>query len=157
VDLGVTFNADEEPMTFEDRIYRLAPYVLSLVRIVLGLLFIEHGMSKLFGFPPGSVREMFTLSWYSAVIEFGAGALLTLGLATRAAAFLASGEMAFAYFISHAPKGFFPMLNGGDAAILYCFIFFYLVFAGGGPLSLDAALKNRRVSEGSLLARARRA
>lgn len=144
-------------MTLEDRMYRLARYVLSLVRIVLGLLFIEHGMSKLFGFPPGTVREMFTLSWYSAVIEFGAGALLVLGLATRAAAFVASGEMAVAYFLSHAPKGFFPMLNGGDAAILYCFIFFYFVFAGGGPLSLDAALKNRRVSEGSLPAGARRA
>ena len=127
-------------MTLDDRITRLTPHVLSIVRIVVGLLFLEHGLSKLFGFPNGTVREMFTLSWYSGVIEFGTGALLTLGLATRAAAFLASGEMAFAYFLSHAPKAFFPLINGGDAAILYCFIFFYFVFAGAGPWSLDALL-----------------
>ena len=94
-------------MTLDDRITRLTPHVLSIVRIVVGLLFLEHGLSKLFGFPNGTVREMFTLSWYSGVIEFSAGALLTLGLATRAAAFLASGEMAFAYFLGHAPKAFF--------------------------------------------------
>jgi putative oxidoreductase len=139
-------------MTLEDRLYRLAPYVLSLVRIIVGLLFLEHGMSKLIGFPLGGpTRELFTLGWYSGSIELVAGALLTLGLATRLAAFVASGEMAFAYFISHAPRGFFPMLNGGDAAILYCFIFFYLVFAGGGPLALDA-LKSRCLGEGNLAA-----
>ena len=124
-------------MTLDDRITRLTPHVLSIVRIVVGLLFLEHGLSKLFGFPNGTVREMFTLSWYSGVIEFSTGTLLTLGLATRAAAFLASGEMAFAYFLGHAPKAFFPLINGGDAAILYCFIFLYFGFAGGGPWSLD--------------------
>ncbi len=136
-------------MTLDDRVTRLAPHVLSIARIMVGLLFLEHGLSKLFGFPTGTVREMFTLSWYSGVIEFSTGTLLTLGLATRAAAFLASGEMAFAYFLSHAPKSFFPLINGGDAAILYCFIFFYFVFAGGGPWSLDAYLKGRRLSESS--------
>ena len=144
-------------MTFDERIYRLAPHVLSIVRIMLGLLFLEHGLSKLFGFPTGTVREVFTLSWYSGVIEFGAGALLTLGLATRAAAFIASGEMAFAYFLGHAPKSFFPIVNGGDAAILYCFIFFYFVFAGGGPWGLDAVLKGRRPSERGLPVGTRRA
>jgi putative oxidoreductase len=138
-------------MTLEDRLYRLAPYVLSLVRIVAGLLFLEHGTSKLVAFPEsGPTRELFTLAWYSGAIELITGGLLALGLATRLAAFVASGEMAFAYFLAHAPRGFFPVLNGGDAAILYCFIFFYFVFAGGGPASLDALAANRRPRRGSL-------
>lgn len=136
-------------MTLDERVIRLAPHMLSIMRIMVGLLFLEHGLSKLFGFPAGTVRELFTLSWTSGAIEFATGALLTLGLATRAAAFLASGEMAFAYFLGHAPKAFFPMVNGGDAAILYCFIFLYLAFAGGGPWSLDAYVKGRRMPEGS--------
>jgi len=136
-------------MNFDDRIKRYTPYVLSIVRIVAALLFLEHGLAKLVGFPPnGAIRALFTLSWFSGAIELAAGALLTLGLATRTVAFIASGEMAFAYFLSHAPHGFFPLLNGGDAAILYCFIFFYLAFAGGGPWSLDAYLKARRPREG---------
>lgn len=145
-------------MSFDDRITRYAPHVLSIMRIVVGLLFLEHGLSKLFGFPTGTVRELFTLSWYSGVIEFGTGALLTLGLATRAAAFIASGEMAFAYFLGHAPNSFFPIINRGDAAILYCFIFFYLAFAGGGPWSLDAVLCAPRLGgEDKLPASTRRA
>jgi len=145
-------------MTMQERLLRVAPYVLSLVRIMVALLFLEHGLSKLLGFPAnGPTRELFTLGWYSGTIELVTGGLLTIGLATRAAAFIASGEMAFAYFLSHAPKGFFPMLNGGDAAILYCFIFFYFVFAGGGPLSLDGALTRRGAGEGGLSAGARRA
>ena len=143
----------------DDRVTRLAPHVLSIVRIMVGLLFLEHGLSKLFGFPTGTVREMFTLSWTSGGIEFATGALLTFGLATRAAAFIASGEMAFAYFLGHAPKAFFPIVNGGEGAILYCFIFLYLAFAGGGPWSLDATLKGRRLPEsrGRLQAGTRRA
>lgn len=146
-------------MTLDDRVTRLTPHVRSVVRITVGLLFLEHGLSKLFGFPAGTVRELFTLSWYSGAIEFATGALLTLGLATRAAAFIASGEMAFAYFLGHAPKAFFPLINGGEGAILYCFIFLYLAFAGGGPWSLDATLKGRRLPEsgGRLPARTRRA
>lgn len=144
-------------MTLDERVTRLTPAVLSIVRIMVGLLFLEHGLSKLFGFPTGAVREMFTLSWYSGAIEFATGALLTLGLATRAAAFLASGEMAFAYFIGHAPASFFPIVNRGEAAILYCFIFLYLAFAGGGPWSLDAYLQGRRPSEGRLPAGTSRA
>ncbi len=90
------------------------------------------------------LRSLFSLYWFAGAIEFAGGALLLLGLATRAAAFVMSGEMAFAYFISHAPHSFFPILNRGDSAILYCFVFLYFVFAGGGPLSLDAWLSRRR-------------
>jgi putative oxidoreductase len=131
-------------MTLEDRATRLAPFVLSIVRIVVALLFFEHGTSKMFGFPSPNMPELFTLSWFSGAIEFVTGGLLAVGLASRSMAFIASGEMAIAYFLSHAPQSFFPQLNRGDAAILYCFIFFYFVFAGAGPWSLDAWLKARR-------------
>jgi putative oxidoreductase len=131
-------------MTLEDRLHQLSPSVLSIVRIVVALLFFEHGLSKMFGFPSPNMPDLFTLGWFSGALEFVTGALLAVGLATRAMAFIASGEMAFAYFLSHAPRGFFPQLNGGDAAILYCFIFFYFVFAGGGPWGLDAWLNTRR-------------
>jgi putative oxidoreductase len=118
---------------------RLAPYILSALRIVAALLFLEHGMSRLFGFPsPLPTPHLFTLYWFAGAIEFGGSLLVLLGLLTRPVAFIMSGEMAFAYFLSHAPHGFFPILNRGDGAILFCFVFFYLVFAGPGPLSLDA-------------------
>jgi len=134
-------------MTLEDRATRLAPYVLSIVRIMVALLFFEHETSKMFGFPSPRMPDLFTLSWFSGALEFVGGALLAAGLFTRTAAFIVSGEMAFAYFLSHAPRGFFPQLNGGDAAILYCFIFFYFIFAGAGPWSLDAVLKARQPRE----------
>ena len=119
----------------------LAPIVLSILRIVAALLFFEHGLSRLFGFPsPLPTPALFSMYWFAGAIEFSAGALMLLGLYTRAAAFIASGEMAFAYFLSHAPHSFFPILNRGDAAILYCFVFFYIAFAGPGPWSLDAVL-----------------
>jgi putative oxidoreductase len=111
--------------------------MLSVLRIMAGLLFLEHGMSKLLGFPPGPSPSMFALSWFAGVIELVGGALVTVGLFTRVAAFIMSGEMAIGYFYAHAPKTFFPMLNGGDAAILYCFLFLYLAVAGGGAWSLD--------------------
>ena len=119
---------------------RWAPHVLSLLRIVAALLFLEHGSQKLLGFPPGGhAGAVFgTMPWWAGAIELVAGALLALGLFTRPAAFIASGEMAAAYWIGHAGQGVFPANNGGDAAILFCFVFLYLVFAGPGPWSLDA-------------------
>jgi putative oxidoreductase len=85
--------------------------------------------------------------WFAGAIELVGSILLALGLLTRCAAFVMSGEMAFAYFISHAPNSFFPILNRGDASILYCFIFLYIAFAGGGPWSLDAWLRGRRAAQ----------
>ncbi len=131
-------------MTLEDRFDRYSPYVLSLVRIVVALLFFEHGLAKLTGFPSPRMPDPLTLSWFAGLLEFVGGALLAAGLFTRTTAFILSGEMAFAYFISHAPRDFFPLLNGGDAAILYCFIFFYIAFAGGGAVGVDNWLKARR-------------
>lgn len=118
-----------------------APRMLSVLRIMVGLLFMEHGLGKLFGFPAWPTAHggpaLFTLLWFAGVIEAGGGLLLALGLFTRPAAFLMSGEMAMGYFMSHFPRGFFPLLNGGDAAVLYCFVFLYLFVAGGGAWSLD--------------------
>jgi putative oxidoreductase len=134
-------------LNFESTALRLAPYVLSILRIVSALLFFEHGTSRLFGFPsPLPTPPLFTMYWFAGALEFASGILLVLGLFTRAAAFIASGEMAFAYFISHAPHSIFPILNRGDAAILYCFVFFYLVFAGAGPLSFDMLRRRRHAT-----------
>lgn len=117
-----------------------SPRLLSILRIVAGLLFVEHGLSKYFGFPapfPVPVHIMGLLG-LAGLIEIVCGALVAIGLFTRAAAFIASGEMACAYFMSHFPKSFFPLVNGGDAAVLYCFIFLFLALEGGGAWSLDA-------------------
>src|ERR687891_682421 len=116
-----------------------APRVLSILRIVAALIFMEHGTWKLLGFPPaeGPQPELLSLSGVAGVLELFGGALLVLGLFTRPVAFVLSGEMAFAYWIAHAPRSFFPLLNDGDAAILYCFVFLYLAAAGGGVWSLD--------------------
>jgi putative oxidoreductase len=131
----------------------LAPYALALLRIVAGALFLEHGLIKLIGFPPGlppgqipfDAVMNFTLPgaqlWIAAVIEVITGGLLILGLFSRFAAFIAAGEMAVAYWQFHAPGGIFPAGNGGEAAILFCFIFFYIFFAGPGALSVDPTPK----------------
>jgi putative oxidoreductase len=122
-----------------------ASYVLSILRIVAALLFVEHGTSRLFGWPsPLPTPAFFTLYWFAGAIELVGGALLILGLFSRTAALIMSGEMAFAYFLSHAPHGFFPILNRGDGSILYCFVFFYIAFAGPGPWSLDALMGRKR-------------
>lgn len=117
-----------------------APRMLSVLRIVSALIFMAHGTQKLLGFPPsdGPGPALTSLSGIAGVFELFGGALLVIGLFTRPVAFVLSGVMAFAYFIAHAPQSFFPVLNGGDAAILYCFVFLYFVFAGGGPWSVDA-------------------
>lgn len=106
-----------------------------------GLLFLEHGTSKLLGFPHEPKLDglqLFSLMGLAGVLELVGGLLIVVGLFTRPVAFVLSGMMAAAYFMSHGSKGFFPALNGGDAAILFCFIFLYLVAAGAGPYSLDA-------------------
>jgi putative oxidoreductase len=121
---------------------RWQPQLHALLRIVVGLLFLEHGTAKLFHFPiawPGVPDPLPTLLVVAAVIELVAGALVTIGLFTRLAAFIASGEMAVAYFMGHFPRGFWPAQNMGEAAILYCFIFLYLAAAGAGAWSVDGA------------------
>jgi putative oxidoreductase len=120
------------------------PCVLSLLRIMTGLLFLQYGMAKLLKFPSVPLFEdvtLFSLIGLAGTIELVGGALVILGLFTRPVAFILAGEMAFAYFLGHAPRGFLPILNGGNLAILFCFVFFYLSFAGGGPWSLDALRK----------------
>lgn len=126
-------------------ISRLTPYALAALRIIAGLLFFEHGLSKLFGVPPGPVPmpEIYTIVWWAGALELVLGALVTLGLATRPAAFLASGQMAVAYWMFHAPHGFYPLANRGELAILYCFIFLFLAFAGGGKLSAGALIQRQ--------------
>lgn len=116
-----------------------APRMLSVLRIMAALIFFAHGTDKILGFPDtGGTPGAFSLPWIAGLIELFGGALLIVGLFTRPVAFLTSGMAAAAYFIGHAPESFFPVINRGDAAILYCFVFLYLVFAGPGPWSLDA-------------------
>jgi putative oxidoreductase len=118
------------------------PQALSLLRIVTGLLIIQHGMGKIIGFPVVAMYanvQPFSLIGGAGFIELIGGALLILGLWTRPVAFILAGEMAFAYFIGHFPKGFHPLINGGTLAILYCFTCLYLSTAGAGPWSVDAA------------------
>ena len=118
---------------------RWAPQMLSVLRIMAALLFLAHGTQKLLGFPATEqMPAAFTFLWFAGVLEVVGGVLLALGLFTRPTAFVMSGMMAVAYFIAHAPQTFFPANNGGDAAILFCFVFLYLFFAGPGPISLDA-------------------
>jgi putative oxidoreductase len=118
------------------------PYILSVLRIVVALLFIEHGLQKYFGFPSAG-PPMTTLLYVQGVIEIVGGILLLISAYTRVVAFILAGDMAVAYFMAHFPRSFFPAVNGGDAAVLYCFAFFYIFFAGGGPWSLDRTALNQ--------------
>jgi putative oxidoreductase len=122
----------------ETRLNPHAPTVLSLFRIFFGLLFLCHGTSLLFGRPADTVAATGSLVWLSGLIELITGILITLGLFTRPAAFIASGEMAVAYFTQHLPHGFWPISNGGELAVMYCWAFFLLVFTGPGAYALDA-------------------
>jgi putative oxidoreductase len=129
---------------------RFSPQLLSILRIVSALIFMEHGTAKLLQFPPTEMfaapPEIMTMGWISGVLELVGGALLALGLFTRPVAFILSGEMAFAYFIGHAPQSFYPIQNQGDAAILYCFVFLYIAAAGGGAWALDNLVFKRKAA-----------
>lgn len=117
-----------------------SPRLLSILWIVTALLFMEHGGQKLFGFPPsqqGGTVPLLSLFGVAGVLELFGGLLILLGLFTRPVAFILAGEMAVAYFMAHAPQGFWPVLNRGELAVLYCFVFLYLAVAGGGLWSVD--------------------
>ena len=121
-----------------------SPYALSLLRIVVALLFLQHGLSKAFGFPSPAPASLSGLILVAALLETLGPLALIAGLQTRVVALLLSGEMAVAYFMAHAPKSFFPLLNGGESAVLFCFVFLFFVFAGGGAWSVDRVLFRQR-------------
>lgn len=133
-------------MAMNDVCASWAPRLLSVLRIMAGLLFLQHGTAKFLGIP--SIQQManlpaFSPSWNAGVIELIGGALLVIGLFTRPAAFVCSGLMAAAYFYAHVPRGFYPIINAGELAALYCFVFLYIAAAGAGPWSLDAIWKRK--------------
>jgi putative oxidoreductase len=127
----------------------LPAITLAALRVISALVLFEHATRRVFGFPADAGRpwngapDIFTRPWFASVLEFVGGTLIVLGLFTRPVAFVLSGLMAFAYFLVHAPRSFFPIVNGGEPAVLLCFVFLYLSAAGGGPLSLDAILRRR--------------
>jgi putative oxidoreductase len=128
------------------RLSPFAPGALSVFRVIVGLLFLCHATQKLFGWPTGPQVPAGTWPFfYAGIIELVVGILITAGLFTRIAAFVASGEMAFAYFTQHLPDGFWPIANKGELAVLYCFSFLLLVFVGGGAFAVDAARSGGRV------------
>lgn len=117
--------------------------VLSLLRIVSSLTFLLHGTQKLLGFPSGKAVQLASLMGAAGALELLGGALLCLGLFTRPVAFILSGQMAVAYFYAHAPRGFWPIANGGELAVVYCFLFFYIFAAGGGTVSFDRIARRK--------------
>ena len=124
------------------------PRLLGVLRVVTALLFMQHGLQKWFGYPPSarsSPIELLSLPGIAGLLELGGGFLLLLGLFSRPVAFVLSGLMAFAYFIAQAPQGFWPIVNRGELAALYCFVFLFLASAGGGQWSLDAWLRRRHL------------
>jgi len=128
-------------MKLQNAVALSQPWLLSLLRIMTALLLLQHGTAKLFGFPNVAMFDglkLFSLVGTAGILEFFGGLLLLVGFLTRGVAFILSGEMAFAYFLAHAHKSFFPILNGGELAVLYCFVLLYLAAAGGGALSLDS-------------------
>ncbi len=123
---------------------RWAPQLLSVMRIIVAFTFTAHGAQKLFSFPVASQMgqpPVGSFIWFGGLIEFVGGLLVLIGLFTRPAAFILSGTMAVAYWMVHGTQGFWPIANGGELAVVYCFVFLYLAAAGGGPWSVDAATK----------------
>jgi putative oxidoreductase len=141
-----SFHPDKDlSMSLKDVCTTWSPRLLSLLRVMSGLLFMQHGTAKLLGIPQLEMfakLQPFSLSWIAGVLELVGGALLVIGLFTRPVAFVLSGLMAFAYFIAHAPRAFYPIVNAGELAALYCFVFLYLAAAGGGSWSVDAMRKS---------------
>jgi len=136
----------EIPSVLVEKLSSFRSSALGLLRIVSALIFFAHGTQKILGFPASDKSpEMFSLSWTAGMLELVGGFLLIIGLFSRPVAFVLSGLMAFAYWMAHAPRSIYPILNGGDAAILYCFIFLYIVFAGPGRWSIDAMTGRERV------------
>lgn len=126
-------------------IHALHPHLLSLLRIVASLVLFSYGTQKVLHFPAAeNVPAVGSLSWIAGLLELTLGFLVLIGFQTRIASFILSGLMAFAYFLAHAPKSFYPAQNGGVSAILFCFIFLFLASAGGGPLSVDALTKRKQ-------------
>ncbi len=135
-----------------DRWSAYSPHLLSILRIVAAFLFIQFGAMKLFAFPAGvpphgGTVPLFSEAWFAGVIEVFGGAFVLIGLCTRPIAFVMAGEMAVAYFQFHAPQGFWPLVNGGHNAILYCFLWLFLSAAGAGSWSLDALRKKRQATQ----------
>ena len=133
-------------LNMEQTLAKWRPVALSLFRFITGLLLFQYGVAKLLKFPPDSPFakvELFSLIGAAGTLELILGALLMIGLFTRPVAFILSGEMAFAYFIGHFPRNFYPVINGGTAAILLCFACLYLATAGGGPYSVDAMMEKK--------------
>jgi putative oxidoreductase len=123
------------------RLETWTPYILSILRVVVGLLFLQHGLSKVFNFPaPSPVPSLSGLLILAAILETIGAALFLVGAFTRIVAFILSGEMAFAYFMAHSPRSFYPIVNAGELAVLFSFLFLYFAFAGGGPWSVDRAM-----------------
>jgi len=128
----------QTPMSIKSTVSRLAPHLLSVLRIVAAYLFIAHGTQKLFGFPAAGPRfQLLSMLGAAGILEAGGGLLMLIGLFTRPVAFILAGEMAVAYFTQHAPRGAWPIVNGGELAVLYCFLWLYFVAAGPGPWSVD--------------------
>jgi putative oxidoreductase len=123
---------------------RYAPQVYALFRFVTGFLFLFHGLQKVMGMFGGQVMPVGSRPWIAGVIELVGGTLVALGLLTSPAAFIASGEMAFAYFLAHQPRGTWPVQNGGELAVVYCFAFLYIAARGAGIWSIDSLRKPRR-------------
>lgn len=133
-------------LNFHNRAHVLQPYMLSVLRIMSSLLLLQHGTAKIFGFPHVDYfdnLEIFSLVGIAGMIEIVGGILLLIGFLTRPTAFILSGELAFAYFLGHASQGFFPILNGGELAVLYTFIFLYLAVAGSGKWGVDYVVHSK--------------
>jgi putative oxidoreductase len=142
VGLKTAVENEMEASEMNERLTPWSPYALAVLRIMTALLFIQHGTQKFFAFPPSEyfpeAPAVFSLMGVAGLLELIGGALILIGLLTRPVAFVLSGFMAAAYFMGHAPQGFFPASTGGESAIFFCFIFLYMVFAGAGAWSLDA-------------------